>query len=218
MLAERLTREPRLRGGAVLDLCTGSGALALVAAREGAADVTAVDASRRAVLAVRLNARLNRVRVRALRGDLFEPLGGARFDVIVSNPPYVPGGDAGPVSGEPRRGFDAGDDGRALIDRVCAGLPAHLRPGGVALIVHSSICGEQDTLDAMRSGGLEAEVVERRRGPLGPVMSARAPELERRGLLRPGQREEDVLILRAEVGESPSRRTAAGSTLGAAPR
>ena len=181
----------------MLDLCTGSGALALVAAREGAADVTAVDASRRAVLAVRLNARLNRLRVRALRGDLFEPLGGARFDVIVSNPPYVPGGDAGPVAGQPRRGFDAGDDGRALIDRVCAGLPAHLRPGGVALIVHSSICGEQKTLDALRSGGLEAEVVERRRGPLGPVMRARAPELERAGCCARGSARRKCWSLRA---------------------
>jgi release factor glutamine methyltransferase len=212
LLAERLRHEPSLRGGSVLDLCAGSGALALAAARNGARRVTAIDASRRAVLTARLNARINGVRVRALRGDLFAPVAGERFDLVASNPPYVPEGEAAPPAAEPRRGFDAGHDGRELLDRVCAGLPGHLAPGGVALLVHSSICGEDATLDALRAGGLEAEVVVRRRGPLGPVLRARAHELERRGLLRPGQRDEEVLVVRAELDRSPSRWTAAGST------
>ena len=212
LLAERLRQEPSLRGASVLDLCAGSGALALAAAREGARAVTAIDTSRRAVLTARLNARLNGLSVRTLRGDLFAPVAGERFDLVVSNPPYVPEGAAAPPASEPRRGFDAGHDGRELLDRVCAGLPGHLVPEGVALLVHSSICGEEATLDALRAGGLEAEVVERRRGPLGPVMRARARELERRGLLRPGQRDEEVLVVRAELARSPSRWTAAGST------
>jgi release factor glutamine methyltransferase len=196
MLAERLRAEPALRGGAALDLCTGSGALAISAALSGAGSATAVDASRRAVLAARLNARLNGASVRVLRGDLFEPLGGERFDVIVSNPPYVPAPSAGPGAHGPRAAWDGGPDGRELIDRVCARLGAHLRPGGVALIVQSSLCGEEETLRRLRAAGLEAEVAERRRGPLGPLMRARAPELERLGLLEPGEREEDVLVLR----------------------
>jgi release factor glutamine methyltransferase len=190
LLAERLRAEPRLPGGNALDLCTGSGALALVAALAGAATVTAVDASRRAVVAARFNARLNGVRVRALRGDLFGPVRGERFDVIVSNPPYVPGEGAG-------RGFDAGDDGRELIDRVCAGLADHLAPGGVALLVQSSICGEEATMGALEDAGLVAEVVDRRRGPLGPVMRARAPELRRMGLLESDEEELQVLRGRA---------------------
>ena len=187
LLAGRLLREPRVRDGSVLDLCTGSGALGVVATRAGAASVTAVDVSGRAVLAARFNARLNGVRMRALRGDLFGPVAGERFDVIVSNPPYVPGEGAG-------RGYDAGDDGRALIDRVCAGLADHLLPGGVALLVQSSICGEEATLEGLRATGLAAEVVERRLGPLGPVMRARAPELRRRGLLEGD--EEELLVVR----------------------
>jgi release factor glutamine methyltransferase len=199
LLAERLRREPALRGGSVLDLCTGTGALAIAAALEGAGEVTAVDASRLAVLAARVNARLNGARVRALRGDLFAPLGDERFDVIVSNPPYVPAGADNPKLQRPRRAYYGGHDGRALIDRVCAGLPAHLRPGGVALLVQSSVCGEHETLRALHAGGLRAEVVERRRGPLGPLMRARAPELRRRGLLPPDGDEEELLVFRGRA-------------------
>jgi release factor glutamine methyltransferase len=91
MLARALRRELR-PGASVLDLCTGSGAVAISAARAGA-HATAIDLSRRAVLAARLNARLNGVSLRVLRGSLFEPVGDERFDFIVSNPPYVPAED-----------------------------------------------------------------------------------------------------------------------------
>src|SRR5439155_7577882 len=196
MLADALrvaTLPPR---ASVLDLCTGSGVLAVAAARRGAREVTAVDVSRRAVLAVRLNARANGVRVRALRGDLFAPVGRLRFDLIVSNPPYVPGEhDGGPPPGR-RRHWDAGAGGRALLDRIVDQAPAHLRPGGSLMLVHSSICGIDATLDRMRAAGLEPDVVARRRGPLGPLMSARVHTLERRGLLGAGRREEEVAVLR----------------------
>src|SRR5437763_789552 len=92
MLAEVLRTATLPPRASVLDLCTGSGALAIAAARRGAREVTAVDVSRRAVLAARLNARLNGVHVRVVHGDLYAPLRRARFDVIVSNPPYVPAG------------------------------------------------------------------------------------------------------------------------------
>src|SRR3954447_22936885 len=80
MLARHLCAQIR-PGASVLDLCTGSGAIAVAAARHGgAANVTAIDVSRRSVATVRINARLNGVRVRALRGDLFAPVAGERFD------------------------------------------------------------------------------------------------------------------------------------------
>jgi release factor glutamine methyltransferase len=186
----------------VLDVCTGSGALAIVAAQRGARDVTAVDVSRRAVLTARLNARLNGVRVRALRGDLFAPVPGERFDVIVSNPPYVPADtDVLPDRG-PQRGWDAGRDGRSVLDRICAETPEHLRPHGVVLLVHSAICGVDATCSALEAGGLEADVAMRQCGPLGPLMRARVHHLEARGLLAPGRREEDVVVIR---GRMPAR-------------
>src|SRR3712207_1081887 len=116
-LADVLREQTLPPRASVLDLCTGSGILALTAALRGARSVTAIDVSRRAVLTARLNARLNGVRVRALRGDLFNPVAGQRFDAIVSNPPYVPAAtDELPDRG-PERAWDAGRDGRALLDR-----------------------------------------------------------------------------------------------------
>jgi release factor glutamine methyltransferase len=195
LLADCLLRE-LTPGAAVLDLCTGSGLLALTAARGGAGAVTAVDVSRRAVLTTRLNARLNGVSVRAVRGDLLKPLGDECFDLIVSNPPYVPAaGDTLPTRGA-ARAWDAGRDGRALLDRICAQAPAHLRPGGSLLVVHSTVCGADRTVEELAAGGLATAVVRRETGPLGPLLSARAGELERRGLLEPGAREEEVVVIR----------------------
>ena len=194
LLAAHLRRRPQSRG-AVLDLCTGSGALAITAARAGARSATAVDVSRRALLTVRMNARLNGVRVRTRRGELLAAVPGERFDLIVANPPYVPSPDEDLPSRGTARHVDAGPDGRILMDRLIADAPAHLRPGGVLLLTHSSLNGEQETLDRMRDAGLEPAVLERRTGPLGPLMAARAPMLEARGRLEPGVREEDLLIV-----------------------
>lgn len=198
MLIRELKREA-LRPGAVgLDLCTGSGVLAIAAARHGCRHVTAVDVSRRAVIAARCNARLNGVSVDSVRGDLFEPVRGRRFDLIVSNPPYVP-----TPSGEiPQHGlaraWEAGSDGRVFIDRICAQAGSHLRLGGVMLLVHSSICGEAATTSALRDQGLSVRVVLRHRGGLGPILQARADWLRRRQLLLEDDQEE-MLVIRAEA-------------------
>jgi release factor glutamine methyltransferase len=175
LLAAVLRERGHARGARVLDVFTGSGALALAAAAEGAREVVAVDVSRRALLTTRRNARRNGLAdaVRTRRGDLFAPVAGERFDAILANPPYVPSGtDALPRSGA-RRAWRAGRDGRLLLDRLCAEAPAHLRPGGALLLVQSSLCGESETLARLAAAGLaEARVVARERGPLGPLMRA----------------------------------------------
>ena len=185
----------------VLDLCSGSGALAVAAALGGARAVTAVDLSLRAVLATRLNARLNGVRVRALQSDLFTALGDQRFDLIASNPPFLPSVDAELPTRGVRRAWEAGHDGRALIDRVLAEAPEHLLPGGSLVMVHSSVCGTERTVDRLAGLGLEAEVVDRLRCPLGPLLAARAPELMRLGLLEPGLRDEEMVVVRGRLPE-----------------
>lgn len=193
-------------GASVLDVCTGSGVIAVAAARAGAGAVTAVDVSRRAVLCARVNARLNGVRVRGLRGDLFAPVAGERFDAIASNPPYLPAADGAPPTRGPARALDGGTDGRLLLDHVCARAAAHLKPGGFVLLVHSSVCGVAPTVDGLERTGLRADVLERRRGPLGPLLTARAPLLEARGLLAPDEREEDIVIVRGASPVAAARR------------
>jgi len=195
MLADQLRRERLGPGVSVLDLCTGSGHLAVVAALAGATAV-GIDVSRRAMLSVRLNALLNGVRVTALRGDLFDPVAGRRFDVIVSNPPYLPHPDEELPQRGLARAVDAGRRGRAFLDRICAQVGTHLTPCGVLLLVHSSVCGESETLEALSAGGLRADVVFRHRGPLGPRLAARADYLREAGMLLPGD-QEDVIVVRA---------------------
>lgn len=203
-------------GAHVLDVFTGSGALAVAAAREGAREVTAVDVSRRALATAWINARRNGVRLRVRRGDLLAPVAGEAFDVILANPPYVPSdSDALPATGA-RRAWEGGRDGRLLLDRLCAEAPAHLRPGGTLLLVQSSLCGEDATLARLAAAGLDASRVACERGPLGPLMLARAQELEERGVLAPGEREEDVLVIAGTrpIGKGPgaTARLTAAST------
>ncbi len=200
LLADVLRERDRVRHRHVLDVGTGTGALALAAARAGAASVTAVDLSRRSAAATWLNAKLQGVPVTVRRGDLFTPVRGRRFDVVTANPPYVPAAGDDPARYRIARCWDGGRDGRLLIDRICAQLPDVLLPGGRALVVHSEVCGEQDTVDAMVAAGMTAEVVARATIPFGPVMRARAALMEARGLIEPGQREEEIVVVEGRMG------------------
>lgn len=193
MLAHHVMQQPLGEESKVLDLCTGSGVVALAAAKRGAR-VLAVDVSRRAVLTARMNARLNGLEVDAVRSDLFSAVDGARFDLIVSNPPYLPGEDDGLPQRGAARAWEGGRSGREFIDRICNEAPEHLLPGGSVLLVHSSVCGVQATLRALSSRGLRARVVARRRGPLGPRLRARVGWLRQHGLLTADGQEEMLVI------------------------
>ncbi len=194
-----------VEGAAVADLCTGSGAIAIAARAAGAERVVAVDVSRRAVLTARLNARANRCHVSVVRGDLLRGLGSLRFDLIVSNPPYIPSATDRLPRHTRATALDAGRDGRALIDRICRDARGHLLPGGSVLIVHSSICGERATLELLGAQGLQATVMARARGTLGPVLRSRAAMLRRRGLLGDAD-EEELLVIRGRAAPRPVRR------------
>ncbi|MBB4662280.1 HemK2/MTQ2 family protein methyltransferase [Conexibacter arvalis] len=207
LLAAAMRERGLARGARVLDLFTGSGVLAVVAGLEGASAVTAVDLSRRAVVAARLNGRRNGVRLRALRGDLFAPVAGERFDLIVANPPYLPGADELPRGGA-ARAWEGGADGRLLVDRLCDGVRGHLAPGGRLLLVQSSLTGEAETLDRLASAGLRPRVLARRRGPLGPLARARSAALRAAGRLAPDADAEELLVIEAAAPGEAGARTA----------
>jgi SAM-dependent methyltransferase len=108
-----------------LELCSGTGLAALVAARDFAGSATAIDITERATRFARFNAKLNAIDdVHALQGDLYEPVRGRTFDRIVAHPPYMPAFEQEYVY------RDGGEDGEQITRRIIAGLPEFLRPGG----------------------------------------------------------------------------------------
>ncbi|MDX2561938.1 methyltransferase [Streptomyces sp. TX20-6-3] len=196
LLAHALAQEDLGPGTEVLEIGTGTGALALDAARRRAR-VTAVDVSWPAVVTARLNALRQRLPLRVVHGDFAARSAGRRFDLVVSNPPYVPAPDVLPPSRGPERAWDAGPDGRAIIDRICANAPALLRPGGVLLLVHSQMCGAQETVDRLTGAGMTAEVTARASVPWGPVLRSRRTWLARVGLAAEAEEREELVVIRA---------------------
>lgn len=127
-----LTPKPR-KGSHVLDLCTGSGIQAILAAR-GAEHVVGVDINSRAVNFARFNAALNGVaaKVDFQCGNLYESLEDNRFDLILANPPFIPSSN----SGADRLLFqDAGPTGDQIFGPILSGLLTHMTPNGLAVII-----------------------------------------------------------------------------------
>jgi release factor glutamine methyltransferase len=133
-------------GGAALDLCTGTGCVAVTLGLERPGGrVVAVDLSPGAAALARENvAALGAANVEVLEGDLYAPVpAGTRFDVVVANPPYVPTGElpglARELHREPRLALDGGPDGLAIARPLVAGAIGRLAPGGtLAVELHES--------------------------------------------------------------------------------
>ena len=148
-LAEFLQHTPLLDVGksesSALDLGTGCGILAVFAAARGY-DVTAVDIEPRAVSCARANAILNKLedKVHVVEGDLFIPVAGRTFDLVVFNLPFFRGIPTSPFE----RAWKSPD----VIERCAEGLPRMLKPGGLALFVLSSHGDPQAMLDGLARG------------------------------------------------------------------
>ena len=122
-------------GMRVLDLCTGTGALAIALKKHcPGVEVCASDLSVDALALARENAIRNGADVRFFSGDLFTPLRGERFDLIVSNPPYIPRGELpglqAEVRFEPDMALDGGEDGLDFYRRIAAEASEHLNRNG----------------------------------------------------------------------------------------
>lgn len=202
LLIEAMSVTAEVAGRHVLDLCTGSGVLAIAAAQLGARSVTAFDICPRAVGCVRSNAAIARVAVDARVGSWNAAVAAGPYDLVVSNPPYVPTGpDAHreqiPSAAGPPRAWNAGTDGRLVLDPLCDSAPQLLADDGTMLVVQSEFADALRSLRLLRSGGLRAEVVMTQLIPFGPVLNARARWMERIGMLPVGRREEELVVIRA---------------------
>ncbi len=130
-----------LKDATLLDLCTGSGCVAITLKLERPdCAVTATDLSHEALAVARSNAAALDAQIHFHQGDLFLPVAEQRFDVIVSNPPYIaledPHLDQGDVRFEPRLALASGTDGLDLIRRLVSAAPDYLKPGGWLLFEH----------------------------------------------------------------------------------
>ncbi len=149
----------RINDGArrIVDLGTGSGALAIAIAKNApAAEVWAVDASVQAIAVARANADRHGVSIRLLTSDWFAALGDERFDLIVANPPYVSCNDPhlgeGDLRFEPRDALVGGADGLDAIRTIVERAPAHLSSGGWIAIEHGYDQGESVATLLVASG------------------------------------------------------------------
>lgn len=145
-------------GKKVLDLCTGSGALAVAIKKlSPLCLVTAVDISSEALKIAKKNAAVNKADVRFAQGDLWNAVPNERFSVIVSNPPYIPSAELPTLQEEVRRepalALDGGADGLNFYRRIIEGVSAHLEAGGALLLETGD--GEHEAVARMMTKDFE---------------------------------------------------------------
>ncbi|HVY31763.1 MAG TPA: peptide chain release factor N(5)-glutamine methyltransferase [Polyangiaceae bacterium] len=168
--------------GSALDLCTGSGCIAIAFARQRQTwSVTASDVSADALAVAADNAhRTGAVRnLRLLQGSLFEPVRGERFDLITANPPYIPAGEIAdlPVDVrdfEPRLALDGGPDGLELVGKIAAQAPEHLTPGGLLALEIAADQGPR-TAQILERAGFREVTIARDLGDRDRVVSGYGP-------------------------------------------
>lgn len=198
-------RDIDLRDVRALDLCSGGGAVAVDAALHGAT-VTAVDSCPLAVAATRRAAVDAGVALDAICADLAE-ISGNTFDLVTCNPPYVPtpAGTEASAPG-PSHAWNAGPDGRSVLDVVCSVVPRLLAERGTAFVVQSELADIDQTVQSLRSAGLRTRVVRARSIPFGPVLRSRRTELVNNGVLDPMTALESIVVIRADrPARSPRR-------------
>lgn len=162
LVNEALTRMPVAQS--VLDIGTGSGCIAIaLACRLPGASVTAVDISEAALVVARRNAERNGVAIEFLHGSLLEPLAGRHFDLIISNPPYIPSCDIETLEPEvrefdPRSALDGGADGLDVYRAMIPGAAALFNSGGW-LLVEVGVGQAADVAQMFRATGIYGEPI-----------------------------------------------------------
>ncbi|NLB75668.1 MAG: methyltransferase domain-containing protein [Crenarchaeota archaeon] len=155
----------------VLDLGTGSGILAIIAAKK-AQYVLAVDLNPYAIRCAKENAELNKIQNMAfLQGDLFTALkDGTKFDLILFNAPYLPS-EEGEDSTWIGRSWAGGANGRVVLDRFIPQVPSYLKPHGRVLLMQSTLTGIEKTINAFAKQKLRAVVMAEQQLPFFETLS-----------------------------------------------
>jgi release factor glutamine methyltransferase len=155
-LASQIELQLKMGEADVLDMGTGSGVCAVVAARY-ARRVVAVDVNAEAVRCAGINALMNHLehKIDVRHGDLFAPVAGERFDLVLFNPPFL--------LGTPRDDRDRAWRSNDVPERFAAGLSNHLKPGGAALLLLSSFGDGPVFLAELSKRGFAVDVLARRR-------------------------------------------------------
>lgn len=127
------------KGESVLEIGCGSGAIAISLAKKANAKVTAVDINPEACELTKENAALNGVRIEVLCGDMFEPIKKKKYNMIISNPPYIKSAVIETLmpevrDHEPREALDGGEDGLDFYRRIAVEAPEHLKKGGMLVL------------------------------------------------------------------------------------
>ena len=153
--------------GRVVEIGVGSGAVLASLAGRGATSLTGTDVDPGALRATqRLMDSLGQT-VELACGDLWAPLAGRRFDLVLANPPHFPMLAPG-YAGRPPQWSFGGPDGRLVMDQLLRGLPKHLATGGRAYVVHSAFLGLAATYRLLAERGLTARVIAASLMPLAP--------------------------------------------------
>ncbi|MGV0741540.1 HemK2/MTQ2 family protein methyltransferase [Mycolicibacterium sp. XJ870] len=203
LLIEALERSDLVQDRRAVDLCTGSGVVAIAAARLGAHTVTALDICPTAVRCASVNALAAGVEIGVKLGSWNEALEYEPFDLVVCNPPYVPTRpDIDPTTIAPWTGpatsWNGGEDGRMVLDPLCDSASGMLARGGAMFLVQSEYAGVDESLARLRCNGLNAEVCAAQTIPWGPVVSAQAGWLKETGRLHHDRCDEELVVIRAD--------------------
>ncbi|HID57328.1 TPA: peptide chain release factor N(5)-glutamine methyltransferase [Candidatus Poribacteria bacterium] len=180
LLVEEIVRRLKDRKpGEILDVGTGCGAIAISLAKLLPGwRVVAIDVSEGAIELARQNAETIGVNVELRVGDMFEPVGGMRFDCIVSNPPYIPSNqipNLQPEIGyEPREALDGGPDGLEVIRRLISTSKYHIRPGG-SIGIEVGFDQAEQVAELMEEAGYIGVEIIRDYSGIERVLIAKAP-------------------------------------------
>ena len=145
-------------GQSVLEIGTGSGIVAMYASKL-TNNITVTDINFDACELARKNFEENGIEgIEILFGNLFEPVGNRKFDVILFNTPYLPTEDGDVIDDTLNYAFDGGLNGRKVIDMFLDEVGNHLNDGGIVQMIQSSLSGNEETLDRFDAMGFISEI------------------------------------------------------------